>query len=314
MPKLTRIIGILAAMLAYCGSANAESYRMMTGPQAGSWYPLGGAISNFVGDMTDDFELQVMPGGGVTNVLAVETDKAQFAMGNVVSTVDGINGRPPFRRPAENLTNIATFYPQVFQIVVRADSGIESVADLAGKKLSVGLRGYTGEQMARHVLQVHGLSYDDVDEVNYVGYTDSVALFKDGHIDCFMVGTTVPAGVVMDVAAARNIKLLSIGAEALAALRAINSQYVPREIKPGTYDKQDQAIKTFGTWTHLMANRRVPDAVAYQVAKAIAANKDSMKSIVKALDGVTMDILASDVGVPFHPGAAQFYQEQGVLP
>lgn len=314
MAATSRILGVIFFVFACMGTTLAADYRMMTGPQAGSWYPLGGAISNFVRKQTDEFKIQVLPGGGVTNVLAVERDKAQFAMGNVVSTVDGLAGRPPFRKPADNLTNIATFYPQVFQIVVSADSEIETIADLKGKKLSVGLRGYTGEQMSRHVLQVYGLTYDDMDEINYVGYTDSVALFKDGHIDCFLVGTTVPAGVVMDVSAARNVKLLQVSEEALAALQDINSQYVTRIIEPGTYADQDHAVRTFGTWTHLMANREVPDDVAYGLTKAIAENRETMKSIVKALDGVTIEILATDVGVPLHPGAARYYKEQGVLP
>jgi len=309
------VLAVAAAIaLALAGApAAAKDYRFMTGPQGGSWYPLGGAISNFVRQAEGGPRVRVLPGGGITNVKAVEAGKADLGLGNVVSTIDAIAGRPPFAEPAVHLRHLATFYPQVFQIVVRVDSGVTTVADLAGKALAVGLRGHTGEQMARHVLQIYGLTYDDMAEVNHISYTDAVSLMKDGHIDCFMVVTTIPAGAVMDVAASRDIDVLALPEDKLAALRALNAQYVPRTIPAGTYPGQDTDIATFGTWTQLIAHADMPDDVAYTITRAVAENLDAMSAIVQAMDGIGLEQLAQDVGVPLHPGAARYYREVGAI-
>ena len=307
------VLALIAAVALASAPAAAKDYRFMTGPQGGSWYPLGGAISNFVRQAEGGPRVRVLPGGGITNVKAVEAGKADLGLGNVVSTIDAIAGRPPFAEPAVNLRHLATFYPQVFQIVVRVDSGVTTVADLAGKALAVGLRGHTGEQMARHVLQIYGLTYDDMAEVNHISYTDAVSLMKDGHIDCFMVVTTVPAGAGMDVAASRDIDVLALPEDKLAALRGLNAQYVPRTIPAGTYPGQDTDIATFGTWTQLIARSDMPDDDAYTITRAVAENLAAMSAIVQAMDGIGLDQLAQDVGVPLHPGAARYYREVGAI-
>src|SRR5687768_9168527 len=106
---------VIAGLTLGAGAASAENLRLMTGPQGGSWYPMGGAIKNVVEQALPDTALQVMPGAGIANVKAIETGKADIAFANSVSTVDAISGKPPFDEPAENVCNLATLYPQYFQ-------------------------------------------------------------------------------------------------------------------------------------------------------------------------------------------------------
>ena len=314
-PARARLTALAVSLALAAGAAGAQAadYRFMTGPQGGSWYPLGGAISNLARDTLADSRLRVMPGGGITNVMAVEAGKAQFALSNVTAAVDAIAGRPPFDGAAANIRHLATLYPQVFQFVVAADSGIQTVADMRGRAIAVGPRGHTGEQASRHVLDVYGLGYDDLSSVNHVGYTDAVSLIKDGHIDAFTVITTIPAGAVMDTAAGRPIRVLSIPADKLEALKAHNPQYVPRTIPANTYPEQTEEVTTFGTFTHLIARADVPDDVVYGLLAALVARRADLAAIVKAMDGVTPADLATPVGVPFHPGAERFWRDQGLL-
>jgi uncharacterized protein len=117
---------VCAATALGAGTASAENLRFMTGPQGGSWYPVGGAIKNVVEQAVPDTSLQVMPGAGIANVKAIEAGKADIAFANSVSTVDAIEGNPPFEEKAANVCHVATLYPQYFQVVTTADSGIES--------------------------------------------------------------------------------------------------------------------------------------------------------------------------------------------
>lgn len=303
---------MLGAGVAISGAV-AEDYRFMTGPQGGSWYPLGGAVSNLARGTVEDARLRVLPGGGISNVMAVEAGKADFSFGNVTSTVDALNGQAPFRGEAANIRHIATLYPQWFQFVASADSGVESVADMAGRAIAVGPRGHSGEQASRQILEVFGLAYDDLSKVNHVGYNDAVALLKDGHVDAFTVFTTVPAGAVMDSASARTIRLLPVPDDKLAALQSFNPQYVRRVIPTGTYPDMAEDLHTFGTWTHMIAHADVPDEVVYGVVRAMAENLGDLAVVVKSMGAATPESLATRVGVPMHPGAERYYREVGVL-
>jgi hypothetical protein len=312
------ILALLTAALAVSAlfasnSVSAKDYRFMTGPQGGSWYPLGGAISNFVRDNDLGMRLRVMPGGGISNVIAVEKGKAQFGFGNVTSTSDAMEGRSPFKGEATEVRHLVSLYPQWFQFVTSADSGVITIADMAGRDIAVGPRGHSGEQASRHLLEVFGLSYDDLGKVNHVGYTDAVALLKDGHVDAFGVLTSVPSGAIMDTASARDINLLSVSDEHLVALQEFNPQYVRRVIPAGSYPGLDEDLATFGTWTHMIARADVPDEVVYAVVEALVANITDMAAVVNAMHGATIESLATPVGVPFHPGAARFFRERGVM-
>ena len=121
---------VAAALMCCAVTANAQQVKLMTGPQGGSWYPLGGAIAN-IADKAG-LKVQVLPGAGIANVKAVEAGKADLGFGNSISTVDGVAGRAPFDTKAKNVCNVASLYPQFFLVVANADSGINSLGDLKG--------------------------------------------------------------------------------------------------------------------------------------------------------------------------------------
>ena len=186
MTRHTSLITSVCAAIELCaGTASAENLRFMTGPQGGSWYPMGGAIKNVVEAAVPDTSLQVMPGAGIANVKAIEAGKADLAFANSVSTVDAIEGNPPFESKATNVCHLATLYPQYFQVVTTADTGIESLDQLKRRELTTQPAGNTGEAITAHLVQAAGLSYDDLAGVDFVSYNDSVALLKDGVSEVF---------------------------------------------------------------------------------------------------------------------------------
>jgi TRAP transporter TAXI family solute receptor len=282
----------------------------MTGPQGGSWVPLGGQLKDMWEKAVPGTNVQSLPGAGIANVRGIEENKTDIGFGNSISTVDAVAGKPPFNKPHNNVCNIATLYPQYFQVVVRVDSGINSVKDLKGKSIAAQPRGNTAEEITKHILQVNGLSYSDA-KMSFVSYTDAVAQVQDGHAQAFTLGTTIPAGAVMDLASARDIKLLDLAGD-LDAMKKINPGYTLNNVPKGTYPKQDRDVKVIGYATHIVASCKLPEATVYGMTKAIAANTQTMSSIVKDIRGLTPQGMAEDIGVPFHPGAAKFYKEAGL--
>ena len=313
--KATRLaIAVGAALtVGFAVPAAAQQIKLMTGPQGGSWYPLGGAIQNIIEKNVPGTSVQVLPGAGISNVVGVQTGKAELGFGNAVSSVDGVNGAEPFKGKQTNVCHIGTLYFQYFHAVALADSGVKTMGDAKGKALTTQQKGNTGEQMTRHALQVYGLNYGGLSKVNFGNYTDSVAQLKDGHAQVFTLITTVPASSVMDLASAREIRVLEFPEDKFKALQKINKGYDKRIIKAGSYPKQDRDIQTIGTWTHLVASCKLPEQLVYNITKALATNIDNLGNVVAAVKGLSVKDMASDVGVPYHPGARKYYQEAKAL-
>jgi uncharacterized protein len=303
--------GIAAGLaVALLGSAHAADIKLMTGPQGGVWVPLGGQLKDMWEKAVPGLNVQSLPGAGIANVRGVEEGKTEVGFGNSISTVDAVAGRPPFNKKHDNVCNVATLYPQYFQVVVRADSGINSAKDLKGKALAAQPRGNTAEEITKQWLQVNGLSYNDL-KMSFVSYTDAVTQVQDGNAAAFTLGTTIPSGAVMDLAAAREIKLLDLS-DQLEPMRKLNPGYTLVTVPKGTYPKQDKDVKVIGYATHIVASCKLPEDTVYAMTKAMAQNIPSMAAVNKSIQGLTPQMMAEDIGVPFHRGAAKFYKEAGV--
>jgi hypothetical protein len=148
-------------------------------------------------------------------------------------------------------------------------------------------------------------------KVSFVGYSDSVNQMKDGHAVAFGLNTQVPAGAIMDLAAARDIKLLD-QASSLAAMQKLNPGYKLITIPKGSYPKQDQDVHVIGFYTHVVASCKLPADEVYAMTKQIAQNTETLATVAKDIGSLTPKGMAADIGVPFHPGAAKFYKEAGI--
>ena len=303
---------VLAVGLAIgaAGAVSAQEVKLMTGPQGGVWVPLGGQLKDLWEKAVPGLSVQALPGAGIANVRGIEEGKTEVGFGNSISTVDAVAGNPPFTKKHANVCNVATLYPQYFQVVVRADSGINSAKDLKGKSLAAQPRGNTAEEITKQWLQVNGLTYNDL-KMSFVSYTDAVAQVQDGHAVAFTLGTTIPSGAVMDLASARDIKLLDLS-DQLDAMRKLNPGYTLVTVPKGTYPKQDKDVNVIGYATHIVASCKLPDDMVYAMTKTMAQNIPQMALVNKAISGLTPKMMAEDIGVPFHKGAAKYYKEAGI--
>jgi TRAP transporter TAXI family solute receptor len=306
----TMLLAATAALALAATGAQATEIRLMTGPQGGVWVPLGGQLKDMWEKAVPGASVQALPGAGIANVRGIEEGKTEVGFGNSISTVDALMGNPPFNKPHKKVCNVATLYPQYFQVLVPADSGIAKVTDLKGKAITTQPRGNTGELITQQLLKAHGMSYSDV-KVSFVSYTDSVEQMKDGHAQAFTLGTAIPSGAVMDLAAARDVKLLDLSGS-LPEMKKMNPGYTLVTVPKGTYPKQEADVKVIGYATYIVASCELPEDTVYRMTKAMADNVSSMAATNKAMAGLTPKEMVEDIGVPFHPGAARFYKEKGI--
>ena len=305
---------IAAAIAMAAAPAAAQQVTFMTGPQGGSWIPLGGALKGMWEKSVPGLNITQTPGAGIANVRGVDEGKAHIGFGNSNTTVDGIEGRPPYPKKVTKVCQLANLYPQYFQVVALADAKINSYADLKGKALVTQPKGNTAEMLTDMILKANGLSYQSLAKTNFqAAYTDAVSMMKDGHVQVFTLGTTAPASAVMDLASARDVKLVPVDDKTFNAVKKANPGHNKLIIKAGTYPKQDKDVPVIGYSTHVIVACDLPENTAYQMVKAMAANVDSMAAVVKSIEGVKPKDMALDIGVPFHKGAAKFYKEAGAM-
>jgi uncharacterized protein len=306
------LLGVaVAAGLA--SAAQAADIRLMTGPQAGVWVPLGGQLKDIWEKNVPDAKVQPLPGAGIANVRGIEEGKADVGFANTISTADAVagTGEPPLDKKHGKVCNVATLYPQYFQMVANADAGVDTLKDLKGKGFATQVKGNTGELISRHVLKVSGLTYDDVKASFTNSYTDSVEQMKDNRMHVFALGTAIPASSIMDLASARDIKLIDMSA-IYDEMKKINAAYKLVTIPAGTYPKQEKDVQVIGYYTHIIAACSLPEDVVYKMTASFMLNKDSLAAVNKEIGKMTPEIMAQDIGVPFHPGAAKWYKEQGI--
>ncbi len=312
--KSTFVAAALAAALIVPVTAAAQQVTMMTGPQGGSWIPLGGALKGMWEKEIPGLQIQMTPGAGIANVRGVDEGKAQIGFANSATTVDGLAGRAPYPKKVTKVCQLANLYPQYFQVVALADANINSFADFKGKSLVTQPKGNSAEIITNMVLKLNGMGYDSLSKANFqAGYTDAVSLMKDGHAQIFTLGTTAPASAVMDLASARDVHLVPVDDKTMAAMKKENPGYNRLIIKAGTYPKQDKDVPVIGYSTHLVVACDLPEDTVYKLAKVMAGNLDTLASVVKAIHGVTPKDMAVDIGVPFHKGAAKYYKEVGAM-
>jgi uncharacterized protein len=304
----------LACLAALALPATAQQITFMTGPQGGSWIPLGGALKSMWEGAVPGLSIQQTPGAGIANVRGIDEGKAQVGFANSATTVDGVEGRPPYPRKTTKVCQVANLYPQHFQVVALKDAKVKSFADLKGKSLVTQSKGNTGEILTAEVLKINGLSYQSLAKANFqAAYTDAVSMMKDGHAQVFTLGTTAPASAVMDLASARDIELVPVDDRTMAELSKQNPGYHKIMIKAGTYPKQDKDVPVIGYATHIVAACDLPEDTVYRMTKAMATHIKDMAAVVKAIDGLTVKDMATDIGVPFHKGAAKYYKEAGAM-
>ena len=311
-----RVASVVALVVAaaFAIPADAQQVTMMTGPQGGSWIPLGGALKNMWEAAVPGLQIQQQPGAGIANVRGIDEGKAQIGFGNSSTTVDGVEGRAPYPKKTTKVCQVANLYPQYFQVVALSDAKVNSFADLKGKTLVTQSKGNTAELLTDQILKINGMTYGSLGKVNFqASYTDAVDMMKDGHVQVFTLGTTAPASAVMDLASARDVNMIPVDDRTMNELRQDNCGYRKVTIKAGTYPKQDKDVPAIGYMTHVVAACDLPEDLVYKMTKEMASRVADMAAVVKPITGLTAKDMAADICVPFHKGAAKYYKEVGAM-
>ena len=320
MKKVSLAVAIMLVLSLVLGSVGAaadgiwpKEVVIYGGTTGGSWNIFTTVVGEFLPKHIEGIRTTVSPGAALSNVQGVQNGDITLAVSKLPTTFDGYNAVAPFAEPTTKVLNMGFLYNEHTHIIVNADSDIYSVADLKGKRCTTFAKGNTAEVIFRHILSVYDMTYDDLGAITFSNLNDMGEQFKDGLTDCLCFASALPVSVVLDIAASRKIRLISIPDDKMEALRGISGAYMRQVIPAGTYEGVDEECLTMGNAQHMIVSSDLDEEFVYQMTKAIVEELDAIGQGHVVYAALTPEAMAQDLGIEMHPGAARYYREIGVM-
>lgn len=316
--RLTKKISLFAAAAAITAStavlAAPTFINVLTGGTSGVYYPIGVALSQLYTNGIEGSKTSVQATkASVENLNLLQAGRGELAFALGDSVADAWNGVEDagFKAPLKKLRAIAGTYPNYIQIVANAESGIKSLEDLKGKRISVGAPKSGTELNARAIFKAAGLSYEDMGKVEFLPYAESVELIKNRQLDATLQSSGLGMAAIRDLASTMKISFVSIPADVIAKID--NAAYQAATIPAGTYDGQDADVPTVAITNILVSHEGVSDDVAYQMTKLMFDNLDRLGTAHSAAKDIKLETATKNLPIPLHPGAERYYKEVGAL-
>lgn len=297
------------ATLLLAAPASAQM-KFATGRQGGSQYPVSVALTQIMQAVPGIGTVSLVPGGGASNIVAVDKGMANLGITLSVSALDGIKGRPPYKTPTKNVVQLFALHGFKLAVVVAKDSSIKTFKDLAGKKVNVAPKGFTITEIADHMFKMANLKVDQ----RYLAVTAAVEQFKDGHLDALFYSPSDRYAPFIDLAQSRDVRILPIPTEILDKMQADDPSFYKTKfpISPDIYKGISTPVDTLGYPNIIIANKdKVTDAQAYAMTKAVAENMEKVAAVEPDLRHFDLKDMALDVGIPIHPGSMKYFKERG---
>jgi TRAP transporter TAXI family solute receptor len=322
--KIAFLVVVLLTVfsLAACSKAedtgNAEpavemTYLTMgTGGTSGTWYPVGGVISAAMSKSGTVSVTAQTSAASLENIRLVGSGERQLGLGAAGLILFAADGVEMFEGESyPDLASIANMMPNQFQFVVRADSGIESIYDLAGMVVGTGAPGSGDEVLARGILEALEV-YQDVKPMQ-LSFGEQVTAFKNRQLDCIFAASPAPTSAILDAASQADVKFLSFEGETRDKVLEAMPYLVDDQITSKHYDFLTEDINTFAVFSTLFTSTTISEEVIYDAVKAMYEDIATINASHGAMANFTPEMAVSGLPVPLHPGAEKYYKEVGYI-
>jgi TRAP transporter TAXI family solute receptor len=315
------IVATAVIALAVTTTALAQQrmfFGIATGGTGGTYYPLGGMLAQLISNKATVGGQKISAtaeaaGASVGNVklLGNKEIESAFVAADILDAA--YNGGGQFQGAAlKNVRALGALYPETVQLITRADSGINSVRDLKGKSISSGAPGSGQYQLLTDLLKVHGMTRADVKE-DLSSFTQAVDKIKDGNLGATLITAGVPTAAVTDFAQSHALKVIPLTGPEIAELQKQQPYYASVPLPANTYKGQTAAVPTLAVMAVWATHDALPEAVAYEVTKALYENREIMGQVHVQGKNISL-VTATSVGTtPLHPGSARYFREKGAL-
>ncbi len=310
-----RIVTLVAALALSSAAARADTFvNILTGGTSGVYYPLGVALSKIYSDALPGTKVQVQSTkASVENLNLLQAGRGEiaFSLGDTVSAAWNGDEEAGFKKKLDKLRGITALYPNYIQIVASKDSGIKTLADLKGKRVSVGAPKSGTELNARKVFAAAGLTYQDLGKVEYLPFGESVELIKNRQLDATLQSAGLGVASIRYLANSLPITVVSVPTEVVTKIG--DAAYIAATIPVGTYEGQAVAVPTVAIVNYLVSTSDVPDDIAYQMTRQLYEHRDALVAAHAAAKDIRLEDATKGMPIPLHPGAEKYLKEKGVV-
>jgi uncharacterized protein len=311
--RIATTISAAAATLALAAPVAAQQQlSVATGGTGGVYYPIGGGIAELINNHVEGYSaVAEVTGASVENMGLIHRGDSDFALALADTVYQAYSGTGAFEgRQIEDLRALFSVYPNAVQIVVLAESDIQSIEDLRGRRVSVGAPGSGTEVNAQQILESNGITYDDINEQR-LNFNETADALRDGDIDAGFWSVGPPTSSIMNLAATRAIRLIELSDEEIEAAQEIEPTFAPYTLEAGTYDGMDEDVRTISIPNPFVVHADMEDDLAYEVTRAVFENIDELIAIHPAAEDTTVEFTMESTPIPLHPGAIRYFEEIG---
>lgn len=294
-----------------CGGQSGENFiNIATGGTAGTYYPIGGAIADIINkDVKDVSASAQSTGASVANINMLGDKQVDLAIVQNDIAYYALNGTEMFEKKVENLRGVASLYPETCQFVTLEGSGINSIADLKGKRVAVGAAGSGVEGNVRQILKAYGMSYDDI-SAQFLSFAEGATALKDGTVDVACLTAGYPTASVQDIASQKQIRLIPLDSDKIDALIADYPFYTRTSIPANTYHGFSAEVPTVSVMAILVTTDKMNPQTCYDITKAIFSNTDKLAAAHSAAKSIQKDTALHGMNfIKMNEGAEKFFKE-----
>jgi TRAP transporter TAXI family solute receptor len=311
---------VFAAALATPASAAMRFVTIGTGGVTGVYYPAGGAISKMVNQKSKVYNLRVTvesTAGSVFNVNSVMAGDLEFGVVQSDRQYQAYNGTADWKgRPQKNLRSVFSLHPEVVNLVAAVDSGINTLNDIKGKRISIGNPGSGERGNALDLLKAAGINWETDFHAEGLKAAEAAGMLQDGRIDAYFYTVGHPNGSFKEATSGtRKVRFVPIPQNLIDKLCKEHPYYapamIPVEYYPGADNKAD--VPTFGVKATFVTNANVSADIVYDITKEVFDNLDQFKTLHPAFKVLTKQNMLQGLTAPIHPGALKYYKEVGLI-
>ncbi len=314
---MKKLIAVLLSILLLASATTAFATTRLVigaGPIGGAFYPIAGGIASIINSNVEGVNVNVqVTAGGIENTRLVGRGELDLGLSSAQQCYDAYSNTGIFEGEGLQLQLIGTLHSTVCQIVVLADSDMVNVEDLKGKTVAIGEAGGGAEQQFKELVAALGWTEDDVHMV-YLPYDQAMDQLGDGLIDAGCVYSGAPAAAVTNIDSRKSVRLLNVSPEVAELWENSVSPFLSvfETIPAGTYSGMDTDIVTAVQRIQLTCAAGLSEELAYEIAKALYENLDTLATYHAAAKTISRAAAASVVGAPLNPGAERYFVESGL--
>ena len=301
----------LVASLTACGE-RSQFLALATAGTGGVYYLIGGSIAEvWSRELPDHTVVAEVTGGSVENLSLLMSDQVAVAFSMGTNALDAYSGSDSFEdQEAGRVFGLVALYPNVLQLASLEGSGVESLSDLVGRRVSVGAPGSGTEVGARTLLEANGIDYEDF-EPQRLNFNETANGIRDGTVDAGFWSAGPPTSAIMDLATARDVRLIPISDEEVRRTQAVDPT-VRRDVIPaGAYQGQDGDVLSLSTPNLLLVRADMDEELAYTLIRELLEAHDELAQVHPVAGQISAEYTLEVSPIPLHPGVVRYLQEEG---